>query len=171
MPKGVKGVKAARHDLIPGHPIHMLAQVYGYGTQKYADRNWEMGYEWGKSYAALQRHLVSFWAGEELDEESGLPHLAHAMWHMATLMEFARNDLGTDDRSKLVAKLDSTLLNPQEIEDAKPASPHFDPFKQKGISPNQTAPQDPRKYTVYNDDKPSESDSWGKVSEIRVAPS
>ena len=97
---GEKGSKLARFDLIPPEPLTLLAQVYGMGARKYADRNWEKGYAWGLSYAALQRHLHAFWGGEELDPESGLPHLAHAMWHCATLMEFVRRHSDLDDRSK-----------------------------------------------------------------------
>jgi len=33
--------------------------------------------------AAVMRHMMKFNGGEELDDESGLPHLAHAL---ATLM-------------------------------------------------------------------------------------
>lgn len=154
MADGVKGVKAARHDLVPGYPIHKMAEVFGFGTKKYADRNWEMGYDWGKSYAAAMRHLLAFWNGEDNDSESSLPHLAHAMWHMAVLMEFQRNGLGTDTRSDVTAAdLESELLNAQEIADAKAAPIHgkHDPYKLDG-SGGQTAPQDTNKYRVMNGD-------------------
>lgn len=98
---GEKGVKEARFDLIPAGPMLELARVYGRGAAKYADRNWEKGYAWGLSYGAMQRHLHAFWGGEYLDPESGLPHLAHAMWHCATLMQFNDNFQELDDRSKL----------------------------------------------------------------------
>lgn len=118
---GVKGVKSAAMDLVPPWPVFKVGEVYGFGKNKYADRNWEQGYEWGKSYAAAMRHMLAFWAGEDNDPESGLPHLAHAAWHMFALMEFQRNELGTDTRSELTATLDSELLNAEEIADAKPA--------------------------------------------------
>lgn len=96
---GKKGQKQARFDLIPAKPLEHLALVYGKGSEKYEDRNWEKGYRWGLSYGAMQRHLWAFWGGEYLDSESGLPHLAHAMWHCMTLMQFEEERLGTDDRS------------------------------------------------------------------------
>ena len=98
---GQKGIKEARFDLIPPDPMWELARVYGRGAAKYADRNWERGYSWGLSYGAMQRHIHAFWAGEYDDPESGLPHLAHAMWHCITLMQFHENFPGMDDRSKL----------------------------------------------------------------------
>lgn len=66
-----------------------LACVCGMGAKKYSDNNWRKGYDWGLSYAALHRHLNQFWRGEDADEESGLPHLAHAMWHCMVLMVFS----------------------------------------------------------------------------------
>lgn len=97
---GAKGMKPERYGLIPVEAIAELARVYGYGSQKYDDNNWRKGYKWGLSYDALQRHINAFWAGEEYDEESGLHHLAHAMFHLCTLFTFHTEELGTDDRAK-----------------------------------------------------------------------
>ena len=98
---GEKGSKLARFDLIPPKPLTYLAEVYGYGCSggKYLPRNWERGYDWGLSFAAMQRHLWADWGGERLDPESGLPHLAHAAWHCLTLMEWAETHPELDDRS------------------------------------------------------------------------
>ena len=100
---GEKGAKLARFDLIPVGPLWALAEVYGYGCKKYSDRNWEKGYKWSLSYAALQRHLSMFWDGHELDAESGLPHLAHAAWHCMALMEWGETHPEKDDRSSSLA--------------------------------------------------------------------
>lgn len=96
-----KALKDARFDLIPPRALEEVAKVYGYGTRKYAPRNWEKGYAWSWSYAALQRHLMAFWRGEDTDVESGLPHLAHAAWHCLTLLTFCENYKEKDDRSRL----------------------------------------------------------------------
>lgn len=95
---GEKGQKLARFDLIPPGPLHTLAEHYGVGARKYEDRNWEKGYDWGLSFAALNRHLWAFWNGEYYDEETGLPHLASAVFHAFALMEFHDKDKGTDSR-------------------------------------------------------------------------
>ena len=97
---GQKGVKPARMDLIPPDPLWKLSLIYGMGAKKYSDDNWRKGYSWRLSIGALLRHIFLFTMGEYLDEESGLPHLAHAAWHCFTLMEFHRLKLGTDDRYK-----------------------------------------------------------------------
>jgi hypothetical protein len=87
-----------RFDLLPPKAIEALAEVYTMGAVKYPARNWEAGIEYGRVYAAVQRHLHAFWSGQDLDEESALPHLAHAMWGMATLLEFGRTHPELDDR-------------------------------------------------------------------------
>lgn len=89
---GEKGMKAERHDLLPREGIEAIARVFGFGASKYADHNWRRGYEWSKSYAAMQRHLYAFWGGETYDEESGLPHLAHAGFHVLVLLTWLELD-------------------------------------------------------------------------------
>ena len=85
---GQKGTKPARYDLIPTLPLEQLARLYGKGAEKYAPHNWSKGYDWSLSYAAMQRHAWQFWAGEDYDEEMGLPHLAAVAFHAFSLMHF-----------------------------------------------------------------------------------
>lgn len=89
---GQKGVKPERHDLIPVKGVAAIARVFGFGAEKYADHNWRKKYEWGKSIAALQRHLDAFKDGETYDPESGLPHLAHAGFHILVLLTWLEED-------------------------------------------------------------------------------
>jgi hypothetical protein len=85
---GQKGSKLARFDLIPTVPFQELAEHYGKGAKKYDDDNWRKGYDWRLSYAALSRHLTAFWGGEDLDPETGTPHVICAAWHCFALREF-----------------------------------------------------------------------------------
>ena len=96
---GEKGSKLARFDLIPPVPLEMLAEHYGRGVAKYADRNWERGYNWGLSFAAMMRHAWAFWRGESIDPETGGHHLTAVAWHAFALIEFERRKIGTDNRS------------------------------------------------------------------------
>ncbi len=95
-----KGVKQARYDLIPAHALEALAEHYGRGTRKYADRNWETGYAWGKSFAALMRHAWAWWRGEDIDAETGSSHMTAVAWHALALYTFQQRNKGTDDRPK-----------------------------------------------------------------------
>lgn len=95
-----KGVKLAAFDLIPSGPLHKLAEHYGIGAKKYSAHNWRAGYEWSKSYAAMMRHLNAFWGGEDIDEETGSPHLAAAAFHCFAILEWMETHPEFDDRYK-----------------------------------------------------------------------
>jgi hypothetical protein len=95
-----KGTKIERFDLLPTQALAKIARHFGVGAAKYAPNNWRKGYEWSKSYAALQRHLHAFWGGEDYDEETGSPHLAAAGFHVLTLLTYMDEQPGFDDRWK-----------------------------------------------------------------------
>lgn len=83
---GEKGVKPERFSLMPRAGLAAISRVFGFGAQKYAAHNWRRGYEWSKSFDALERHIQAAKDGETYDEESGLPHLAHAGFHVLVLL-------------------------------------------------------------------------------------
>ena len=89
-----------RIDLIPPQAIKDIAEVLTYGAQKYDAHNWRDngGLEYSRVYAAAQRHLLSFWDGQSLDEETGMSHLAHAACCIVFLMSYETEDNGKDDR-------------------------------------------------------------------------
>jgi hypothetical protein len=87
-----------RFDLIPYTSLIGLARHYGAGAAKYAKHNWAAGYEWSKPFAALHRHLWAFWNGEDIDTETGSPHIIAAAWHCLTMTEFLSSHPEFDDR-------------------------------------------------------------------------
>lgn len=95
---GEKGSKDARFDLIPAGPLTELAKHYGAGAKKYEDRNWERGYRWSLSFAAMMRHAWAWWRGEDSDEETGSHHLVAVAWHALALLEFRHTHPEKDDR-------------------------------------------------------------------------
>ena len=92
----------SRIDLIPPEFIEALGLHYGAGAKKYADRNWEKGMSWSRCYASAQRHMLAFWRGEEIDEETGTPHVIAAAWNMAALHWYGVHSAGKDDRAHRV---------------------------------------------------------------------
>jgi len=97
---GEKGTKDERFDLIPVEALAIIARHYGVGARKYAAHNWRKGYEWSKSFAALQRHANAFWSGEDTDEETGSPHMAAVAFHALALLTFMEEHPDYDDRYK-----------------------------------------------------------------------
>lgn len=95
---GSKNMKLARFDLIPEMPLYSLAEHYGRGASKYDDHNWRKGYPWSIAYAALNRHLWTWWNGEDIDPELHSHHLDAVAWHAFTLREFCETHPEYDDR-------------------------------------------------------------------------
>lgn len=95
---GMKGQKLCQMGALDPRALWQVGEVAGFGATKYARYNFTKGYKWSLSYDAVQRHLMLFWTGEDLDSESGLYHLAHAAWHCLCLMTFLISGKGTDDR-------------------------------------------------------------------------
>lgn len=92
-----------RYDLVAPWSLNEIARVYTYGTIKYDDDNWWKGLKWKKDvFGCILRHVWKWFRGEKYDDESGLHHLAHAAWNCMTLMEYERNNIGTDDRVPFV---------------------------------------------------------------------
>ena len=93
-----KGVKLAQFSLLPMEALTEVAKHYGRGAEKYDKHNMRRGYEWSKSYDALMRHATQFWAGEDIDEETGSHHLTAVVFHALTLLEFKESHPEFDDR-------------------------------------------------------------------------
>jgi hypothetical protein len=85
-------------SLIPLVTLEDEARVWMHGREKYASWNWTKGMAWSIPLACALRHLSKWQAGEDLDQESGLPHLAHAMCNLRMLTLFATNYPEGDDR-------------------------------------------------------------------------
>ena len=101
---GEKGMKPERYSLIPVPALDIMARLYGFGAEKYAAHNWRKGYEWSKSFDSLFRHATAALNGEDIDPETGLPHLAGAAFHCFTLMVFMQEHPEFDDRFKKDSK-------------------------------------------------------------------
>lgn len=115
---GEKGQKLARFDLLPAGPLQAVAEHFGRGAAKYEDRNWERGYDWSLSFGALQRHAWAFWGGEDIDAETGSPHLAAVAFHALALLEFATTHPELDDRPNHVDEFARLLAEEEAIEAA-----------------------------------------------------
>ena len=105
---GEKGSKLARFSLIPGEFVWALAEHFGIGARKYADRSWERGYAWSLTLDALERHLNKLKMGQWLDlhepgcapgctDHTETPHIIAVAWHACALFIFKVRGLGTND--------------------------------------------------------------------------
>lgn len=100
-----------RLDLFPSEALFAISKILTFGSTKYDDRNWEKGMKWGRVFAALMRHMWSWWAGKgptsksflfgEIDDESKFSHLWHAGCCIVFLITYEERGIGVDDRSNV----------------------------------------------------------------------
>ena len=104
-----------RYDLVPTYAQEQFAKVLTKGSEKYAERNWELGMKWSKVTASLKRHIAAFEAGEDFDKEDGLLHMAHAMCNTAFLVEYYKTYPQGDDRPHQYLKRAKIGLDVDEV--------------------------------------------------------
>jgi hypothetical protein len=91
-------------DKLPLHLWPMTATALGAvalldGALKYGRTNWRVSGVRASVYVdACGRHLAKWFEGEELDPESGVPHLGHALACLAILADAQAADRLNDDR-------------------------------------------------------------------------
>lgn len=96
------------HKLIADHILALdafydetllVGKVLAFGAQKYGAWNWaESGFPYHRLVDAAMRHLAAFVVGDDIDEESDLPHLAHALCCILFLRVQIHKGFGVDDR-------------------------------------------------------------------------
>lgn len=88
--KDTKG--KTRLELVLPSTIEWLGRIRTYGVQKYKDPdNWKKVPK-DQYVGAAMRHFEKYRKGEYLDDESGMPHLAHAMCNLMFLLDMEDNE-------------------------------------------------------------------------------
>lgn len=78
-----------------------VGRVGTFGCTKYGEGNWqylENGIDRYKD--ALFRHLFQWMQGEEIDKESGIKHLSHALWNLSAVLEFTLRQEKTESEEE-----------------------------------------------------------------------
>ena len=88
------------------------------GAVKYGGHNYRVaGVRASVYYDAARRHLDSYWEGEDIDPDSGLPHIIKAMACLHVLRDSQLMGNHTDDRPpRLPNGLDTKQLNAKAAE-------------------------------------------------------
>lgn len=87
-----------RFDLIPPEVELELAKVYEYGARKYTENNFRKGTSFLRYLAAARRHMGAWHLGEDLDPESKINHLSHAIASLSMLLCIQLTGSGEDNR-------------------------------------------------------------------------
>lgn len=98
-PKTLLGAQKAPLHLVPPSSLYYLSLGFKDGGVKYGPYNWRDSKVSASIYvAAAKRHIDSWLDGEEVAEDSGVNHLAHAMACMAIILDAKSVGMLNDDR-------------------------------------------------------------------------
>lgn len=89
-------------SLLPSKPLVGAAKVLTIAAKngKYELHNWRKGIAFSRLYAAALRHMLKFNDNIDLDEETGLSHIHHAICNLMFLAEMWETRKDLDDRYK-----------------------------------------------------------------------
>lgn len=73
-------------SLVPRVAVEEIAKALTYGEKKYERYNYLKGFNSNRLIAASLRHITAWQDGEEVDAESGLSHMAHALACLSMLL-------------------------------------------------------------------------------------
>lgn len=89
-----------RWSLVDFEALKPMVDTLEYGAEKYDSHNWKKGLPVTEVSESLMRHLFAFLNGEDLDAESGLPHVGHIACNAMFLSHMALFRPDMDDRFK-----------------------------------------------------------------------
>lgn len=75
-----------------------VAKVLAFGARKYAEHNWRGGIAYSRLIGAIMRHTAAINRGEDIDPESGLPHVDHLGCSVMFLSNMQKTRKDLDDR-------------------------------------------------------------------------
>lgn len=112
LPTGVKKDDGKpRWELLPYDAVEGAVKILTFGAVKYSARNWENGIMFGRVFGAIMRHLWKWWQGENLDLETGMSHLDHALCELLFLIAYEKRGMvQLDDRPKPVVRAGQIIL-------------------------------------------------------------
>lgn len=90
-----------RMYLLPPKALTEVAKVLTFGANKYDENNWKKLDNLQNRYTgAALRHIFAHMDGEELDPETGLDHLAHALCCLLFKLEAKLNETSKEERPR-----------------------------------------------------------------------
>jgi len=80
-----------------------IASIATYGAAKYTEGGWQSVENGVARYTdALGRHLLAHSRGEVADPESGFPHLWHALWNAAAVVELTEREIAHGEEAPAI---------------------------------------------------------------------
>ena len=110
-----------KDDTTKNHPSYILSDMHAgvagvidvaeFGARKYAARGWKTVPNAIERYSeALLRHTLAYAAGELIDTDSKLPHLAHIAWNAMALQQLRLDCVQPPQLGQVVAVTEEQAL-------------------------------------------------------------
>jgi dATP/dGTP diphosphohydrolase len=98
-PKDAVGTAKVPFSTIPGQVVGEVGLAMMEGALKYGRHNYRVaGVRASVYHDAALRHLLAFWEGQDIDPDSGLPHIVKAMACCVVLRDSQIQGNWVDDR-------------------------------------------------------------------------
>lgn len=102
-PKHVQAMKEGKAPLnfLVYSVLEDDAKVHKHGADKYGERNWREQPILASTYeGAILRHFLAWAQGEDIDPDSGIPHMNHIRACCAVVLDSVKAGTFIDDRSR-----------------------------------------------------------------------
>lgn len=130
---GERGHFPLRFDLISPVALERLAEIYGEGSLKYTPHNWRKGIPMMNLYNHAKAHLNMWMKGDTSED-----HLGHALWNIATMIDFEETRPDLDDRHRFKVVKDMRFKpNPSEPPPNQPVEEKGKPCPHLRASPDE----------------------------------
>lgn len=102
-PKDALGITKSPVSCIPQRVLSLQGLAHLEGALKYGNHNWrKAGVNSSVYFDAANRHLKQWYEGEDIDKDSGLPHIVKAIAGLNILLDAILSGNINDDRPKKV---------------------------------------------------------------------
>ena len=86
-------------SLVDFYSLEPMVRVLEFGKEKYGRDNWKKGLPTTEICESMLRHIFAYLSGEDIDQESGLPHIGHIQANAKFLSYMDRNKPEFDSRN------------------------------------------------------------------------
>ena len=132
-PKLIRAMKEGKipYEKIPWTVLASDARVHAHGAEKYGERNWRIDKILASTYeGAIMRHLMAWAMGEDIDPDSGEPHLNHIRACCAVVLDAQASGTLIDDRDRQESLNENDTGNgshPDCYESSEPVEIRYEP--------------------------------------------
>ncbi len=154
-PKLINGIKKVPMSVVPAQVMLEVSLALFEGARKYGRSNYRgTGVKYSTYYDACFRHLMAFFEGEDIDQDSGLSHVTKAIASLVVLRDSMMQSNAIDDRPPKVATSNlMTNMNKKAEEIIKKIPECVEPVTEFNCRPTNKIEVEPVKFRTEKEHK------------------